>query len=222
MLPLKDSVRPRKYPYVNLVLLFTNIAIFIFQLSLDEAGLTEFIYRYGVIPHEFILSQGQVWLPLFTSPFLHGGWFHLLGNMLYLWVFGDNVEDRLGHFGFFLFYLAAGLAGNFSHIIANPSSLIPTIGASGAVAGVLGAYFVLFPRARVLTLIPIGFFITTARLPAMIFLFLWFLLQFFNAFLAGLNPGAQTVAWWAHIGGFLLGCIIAIAALIKKKLAGVP
>jgi membrane associated rhomboid family serine protease len=222
MLPLKDSVRPRKYPYINLVLLFINIAIFIFQLSLDEPGLMEFIYRYGVVPHEFISSQGQAWLPLFTSPFLHGGWFHLLGNMLYLWVFGDNVEDRLGHSGFFLFYLAAGLAGNLSHIIANPNSLTPTIGASGAVAGVLGAYFVLFPRARVLTLIPIGFFITTAHLPAMLFLFLWFLLQFFNAFLASLNPGAQTVAWWAHIGGFLLGFIIAITILIKKKLSGVP
>ncbi len=222
MLPLKDSLRPRKYPYVNLILIFMNIAVFIFQLSLNEAGLMTFIDRYGVIPHEFILSQGQAWLPLFTSPFLHGGWFHLLGNMLYLWVFGDNVEDRLGHSGFFLFYLAAGLAGNFSHIIAHPDSLIPTIGASGAVAGVLGAYFILFPRARVLTLIPIGFFITTARLPAMLFLFLWFLLQFVNAFLASFNPEAQTVAWWAHIGGFLLGSIIAIATLIKKKLSRAP
>ncbi|HHT46182.1 MAG TPA: rhomboid family intramembrane serine protease [Firmicutes bacterium] len=220
MLPLRDSVRPQRRPYVNILLIFINIAVFIFQLSLDEAGLMEFIYQYGVIPHELILSQGQVWLPFLTSPFLHGGWFHLLGNMLYLWVFGDNVEDRLGHAGYFLFYLLAGSAGSISHIIANPDSLVPTIGASGAVAGVLGAYFILFPRARVLTLIPIGFFITTARLPAMLFLFLWFLLQFFNAFLSGLNPGAQTVAWWAHIGGFILGSIFGIATIIRNKLAG--
>ena len=133
--------------------------------------------------------------------------------------FGDNVEDRLGMPAIF-FLSARWISRKYLHIIANPDSKVPTIGASGAVAGVLGAYFILFPRARVLTLIPIGFFITTARLPAMLFLFLWFLLQFFNAFLSGLNPGAQTVAWWAHIGGFILGSIFGIATIIRNKLAG--
>ena len=209
-------MRPQRRPYVNILLIFINIAVFIFQLSLDEAGLMEFIYQYGVIPHELILSQGQVWLPFLTSPFLHGGWFHLLGNMLYLWVFGDNVEDRLGHAGYFLFYLLAGSAGSISHIIANPDSLVPTIGASGAVAGVLGAYFILFPRARVpnphrflyYNGTPTGHALPLPLVPAAVF----------NAFLSGLNPGAQTVAWWAHIGGFILGSIFGIATIIEINL----
>jgi membrane associated rhomboid family serine protease len=149
-------------------------------------------------------------MPLLTSTFLHGGLLHLLGNMLYLWVFGDNVEDRLGHGGYLLFYLAAGAAGSIAHIISNPQSTIPTIGASGAIAGILGAYLLFFPRARVLTLIPIGFFITTAYVPAPLFLFIWFILQVINVSFAGLTAGAQTVAWWAHIGGFVFGFIFVL------------
>jgi membrane associated rhomboid family serine protease len=150
--------------------------------------------------------------------FLHGGWFHLLGNMLYLWVFGDNVEDRIGHGGYLLFYLAAGAAGSLSHIAANPQSAVPTIGASGAIAGILGAYFIFFPRAKVLTLIPIGIFITTAYLPAYLFLVLWFFLQVFNAFLSGLSTATETVAWWAHIGGFVLGFAVGAFTLFRQRL----
>lgn len=218
MIPLRDSVRPRKYPYINLLLIFLNTAIFIYQMGLTEEELIQLYYRFGIIPENFLLTGGTGWFPLLSSMFLHGGWLHLLGNMLYLWVFGDNVEDRLGHAGYLLFYLIAGAVGGMAHIAANPHSGVPTIGASGAVAGVLGAYFLLFPRARVLTLIPIGFFITTAHLPAVVFLFLWFFLQVFNAFLAGVTSATQTVAWWAHVGGFLLGFGVAAAKLLAKKM----
>jgi len=218
MIPLRDSVRPKKYPYINILLISLNIAAFIYQLSLTEAELMGLFYRYGIIPEKFLLLQGASWFPLMSSMFLHGGWFHLLGNMLYLWVFGDNVEDRLGHWGYLLFYLAAGVTSGLTHIFTNPQSAIPTIGASGAVAGILGAYFILFPRARVLTLIPIGFLITTAHLPAVLFLFLWFVMQIFNALLAGVTAATQTVAWWAHIGGFVLGFLVGMAKLVSKKI----
>jgi membrane associated rhomboid family serine protease len=218
MIPLRDSVRPKRYPYINILLIFLNIAAFIYQLSLTEAELMGLFHRYGIIPEKFLVLQGAGWFPLMSSMFLHGGWFHLLGNMLYLWVFGDNVEDRLGHSGYLLFYLAAGVTSGLTHIFTNPQSAIPTIGASGAVAGILGAYFVLFPRARVLTLIPIGFLITTAHLPAVLFLFLWFVMQIFNALLAGMTAATQTVAWWAHIGGFVLGFLVGMAKLVSKKI----
>jgi membrane associated rhomboid family serine protease len=224
MIPLRDSVRPRRFPYINISLILLNILIFIYGLGLTQTELIQLYYQRGIVPHQFVSSLlqggtlGETWLPFLTSTFLHGGWFHLLGNMLYLWVFGDNVEDRLGRAGYLLFYLAAGAAGSIAHIAANPQSGIPTIGASGAIAGVLGAYLVFFPRARVLTLIPIVFFITTAHVPATLFLFIWFILQLVNASFAGLAAGAQTVAWWAHIGGFVLGFVFAVATHIKQKL----
>jgi membrane associated rhomboid family serine protease len=198
--------------------------IFLYGLGLTHGELIQLYYLRGIVPQQFISyllqggTLGETWLPFITSTFLHGGWFHLLGNMLYLWVFGDNVEDRLGRGGYLLFYLAAGAAGSLSHIAVNPQSGIPTIGASGAIAGVLGAYLVFFPRAKVLTLIPIVFFITTAYVPATLFLFIWFILQLVNASFAGLAAGAQTVAWWAHIGGFVLGFVFAVATHIRQKL----
>jgi membrane associated rhomboid family serine protease len=146
-------------------------------------------------------------LPLLTSMFLHGGWLHFLGNMLYLWVFGDNIEDRIGHFGFLGFYLTCGLAAAFLHIFTNTASIVPTVGASGAIAGVLGAYLVLFPGARVLTLVPIFFFFQLIELPALVFLGFWFVMQFFSGAMS-LAAGEQQMggtAWWAHIGGFVTG-----------------
>ena len=223
MIPLKDSVRPRRTPYVNLTLIFLNIIVFLYGMSLTQNELNQLFYAGGIIPVEFMnslvqgASLGDTLIPLITSTFLHGGLLHLLGNMLYLWVFGDNVEDRLGHGGYLLFYFAAGAAGSIAHIISNPQSTIPTIGASGAIAGILGAYILFFPRARVLTLIPIGFFITTAYVPAALFLFIWFILQIINVSFTG-PAGAQTVAWWAHIGGFVFGFIFVLAAAIKRKL----
>lgn len=225
MLPLKDSVRPRRTPYVNILLILINMAVFIYGLSLTQGELMQLYHEGGVVPRQFIASLQPgvpitaVLTPLFTSIFLHGGLLHLLGNMLYLWVFGDNVEDRLGHGGYFLFYLAAGAAGSLAHVLSNPQSDIPTIGASGAIAGVLGAYLLLFPRARVLTLIPIGFFITTAQLPAALFLFIWFLLQVVNVTFTGVSAGAQTVAWWAHIGGFLFGFVFIIFSALRRRAA---
>lgn len=218
MIPLRDSLRSQKWPYINIMLILLNIVIFVYQLGLPDAELIGLFYRYGIVPEKFTLQQDAVWLPLVSSMFLHGGWLHLGGNMLYLWVFGDNVEDRLGHAGYLLFYLAAGVTSGLAHILANPQSAVPTIGASGAVAGILGAYFILFPQARVLTLIPIGFFITTARLPAVLFLLFWFFLQVFNALLAGAAPEAQMVAWWAHIGGFLLGFFVGIVKRFSQRL----
>jgi membrane associated rhomboid family serine protease len=220
MIPLRDSLRPQKRPYINLLLIFLNLAIFINQLSLTQTELIGLFYRYGIIPERFLLLQGAGWFPLMSSMFFHGGWLHLLGNMLYLWVFGDNVEDRLGHAGYLLFYLAAGVTSGLTHILANPQSAVPTIGASGAVAGILGAYFILFPHARVLTPLPIGFFITTAHLPAVLFLFIWFFLQVFNAMIAGATPEAQMVAWWAHIGGFVLGFLVGAMKRFSKRLLG--
>jgi hypothetical protein len=154
--------------------------------------------------------------------FLHGGWFHFLGNMLYLWVFGDNVEDRLGHFRFLIFYLVCGLSAAALHIFTNPYSKMPTVGASGAIAGVLGAYLVLFPRARVLTLVPILFFFQLMELPAVIFLGIWFIFQFFSGALSLTAGGGSDVggtAWWAHIGGFIAGVIMVLRFRRKERRA---
>ncbi len=223
MIPLRDSVRPRTYPFVNYSLILLNIAIFFYMVGLGSEEIMQLYTSYGVVPQRFALllenpAKPELWLPLLSSMFLHGGWFHLLGNMLYLWVFGNNVEDRLGHAGYLVFYLLAGAAGGIFHVAANPLSTVPTIGASGAVAGILGAYLIFYPGARVLTLVPIFFILTPIELPAMVFLFIWFLMQLLNAFLAGVAPGAQTVAWWAHIGGFVVGFIIAMLVLIWSRL----
>ena len=223
MIPLRDSVRPRKYPFMNNLFIVANIAVFAYQLGMGQEQLLQFYQDFGVIPQRFFALAGepfnpQLWLPLFSSMFMHGGWLHLLGNMLYLWVFGDNVEDRFGHTGYILFYLFSGVAASLVHITMNPLSPVPTIGASGAVAGVLGAYLVLFPRARILTLVPIGFFLTTIHLPATLFLFFWFFMQLLNAgLLAGAAASAQAVAWWAHIGGFITGFFAgAVLAILER------
>ncbi len=215
MIPLRDSTRSRRFPYVNVALIALNILVFFKEITLAEPELNRFFYAYGVIPAkvEALLSAGAPLLPLvlpfITAMFLHGNWLHIIGNMLYLWVFGDNIEDRLGHLPYLVFYLLVGMLGSIAHIIANPGSQVPIIGASGAIAGVLGAYFLTFPHARILTLVPLFFFITIIEVPALFFLLFWFIIQLLNGFsAAGLN--ANPVAWWAHVGGFLAG-----AALIK-------
>lgn len=179
----------------------------------------DFIFRYGVVPARlqeaggflFSLVTGQwtVASTVVTAMFLHGGWMHLIGNMLYLWVFGDNVEDRLGRLQYLLFYLLTGVVANLAQVLADPQSPVPLIGASGAVAGVLGAYFLTYPRARVLTLMPLGIFITMVQVPAVVFLFLWFVLQLLNGVASiGIPQIAGQVAWWAHIGGFITGMVL--------------
>ena len=216
MIPFRDNIPSRSFPVITISLILINIAAFFYELSLGRA-LEPFIERYGVVPAlVFVWPQTDlpftaIALPFLTSMFLHGGWLHLIGNMWYLWIFGDNVEDRLGRFMFLLFYLLSGLGAGIVHTILNANATIPSIGASGAIAGVLGAYLVSYPFARVLTLVPIFVFVQVIEVPAMIVLGLWFVMQFFSgtAELAASTPGdAGGVAWWAHVGGFVIGMIL--------------
>lgn len=204
---------------MTVAIIVANVAVYIFQSSLSSAGLGRFFMSYGVVPAN--VTKIGVWLltgrfgyateaagTLVTSMFVHGGLLHLAGNMLYLWVFGDNIEDRLGSGKFLLFYVLTGVIATFSHVATDPASTIPLIGASGAIAGVLGAYFILFPGSRVLTLVPFFFFLHLIEIPALIFLAFWFILQVFNG-VGSLSPGAaESTAWWAHIGGFAAGVIL--------------
>ncbi|GAW93696.1 rhomboid family intramembrane serine protease [Calderihabitans maritimus] len=218
MIPLKDNIPSRRVPVVSLLLIGVNIAVFVYQLTLGpQVG--EFIYSYGVVPKHFLSFHlwSEKLVRLTTAMFLHGGWFHLVGNMLYLWIFGDNVEDRMGHLRYLVFYLLTGYLATVAHILFNPYSPVPIIGASGAIAGVLGGYMILFPWARVLTLVPIFFFFQVIQVPALIFLGLWFFLQLFNgAFAITMFQATQGVAWWAHIGGFISGMIL-VRFFVKEK-----
>jgi membrane associated rhomboid family serine protease len=209
-IPLRDDNPTVRIPYVTVLLLALNILVFIFQVF-SPSGLDYYVLRMGAIPYEIThftslpipdVPRLSPPLTLLTAMFLHGGIFHLLGNMLYLWIFGNNIEDYLGSFRFALFYLVSGLGASVTHIIFNPNSQVPMIGASGAIAGVLGAYLILYPRANVMTLVFLFFFIRIVPIPAAIVLGFWFLLQIMNV---GMGGG---VAWWAHIGGFLVGVLL--------------
>lgn len=212
MIPLRDSVRPRNKPYINWLIIAINLYVFVREIMLPPEQLNQLFFYLGVIPSNvmYLLFNGSVtdpyMLTFITAMFLHGGWMHVLSNMLFLWVFGDNVEDRLGHLRYLLFYLGTGILASLAHIMASPTSEVPIVGASGAIAGVLGGYFVSFPRARILALVPIIFFFTLMEIPAVVFLALWFILQLFNG-AASLGGAVNTVAWWAHIGGFVAGVI---------------
>ncbi len=215
MIPLKDRNPTHRFPLVTVSLIAVNIAAWLYQVSLGEEGWGQFFLDYGLVPATLVqaLNHADNWpalIPIGTSLFLHGGWLHVLGNMLYLWVFGDNVEDKLGRIRFFVFYLLCGVIASGIHVIADPTSAIPTVGASGAISGVLGAYLLLFPKARVLTLIPIFVFLQVAELPAIVVLGLWFVLQFLNGMISiGMGTaGMNGVAWWAHIGGFVTGMLL--------------
>ena len=222
MIPLRDENPAEGRPFVTWVLIALNVAAFLYELMLGPQ-LRGFLFEWGLVPARLTLAASQgtepmvvAGLPLLTSMFLHGGWMHLIGNMWYLWIFGDNVEDRLGHVGYLLMYLLAGLAGSALHYYFNADSRIPTVGASGAIAGVLGAYLVAFPKARVVTLVPLFPFFQIMALPAVVVLGLWFVFQFFVGALS-LGYGQQTggVAWWGHIGGFAFG--FAVMALFGRR-----
>lgn len=213
MIPLRDSTRSRSFPFVNITLIILNVLVFFKELALPPQHLNSFFYSYGVIPAQVVnqIATGAPLLaagiPFISAMFLHGSWLHLLGNMLYLWIFGDNVEDRMGHLRYLIFYLLVGIIGSVAHIISAPGSQVPIIGASGAIAGILGAYFLAFPKAKILTLVPVFFFITFIQVPAIIFLPVWFLIQILNGIsTAGMT--AEAVAWWAHIGGFIGGAVL--------------
>ena len=211
MIPLHDDNPTRIRPLVTVALIVLCVLAFLWQISLGDVDQRRLVAGLGLIP---VVLLGQAELPpllelvpaeltVVTSMFLHGGWMHLIGNMLYLWIFGNNIEDAMGHWRFVLFYLLCGAAAALAQVLQDPASATPMIGASGAIAGVLGAYLLLYPRARVLVLVFLGFFVTTLRLPALLVLGFWFVLQFLNAVVAGEAGGG--VAWWAHIGGFVAG-----------------
>ncbi len=223
MIPLRDSVPARSQPVVTWALIGVNVWVFLYELSLGPV-LDGFIRTWGfVAARYFHLAEtaSADWvgrcLPLVTSMFLHGGWGHLLGNMLYLWIFGDNVEDRLGHLRYLAFYLLAGMAAGLAQAYLYPDSSVPTVGASGAISGVLGGYLVLFPYARVLTLVPFFiFFFPVVEVPAVLYLGFWFLMQLLSGTLAlALAGQAGGVAWWAHVGGFVVG--MALVSLLRRR-----
>jgi membrane associated rhomboid family serine protease len=204
MIPLRDSQPSYSKPLVTVSLIAVNVLIFLYQLSLDSFSLNQFIASFGLIPSR-VRPEALV-----TSMFLHGGWLHVIGNMWFLWIYGDNVEDTLGHLKYLLFYLLCGVAAGLVHMLFNADSRIPTIGASGAIAGVMGAYVVKFPRSRIVTLVPVFFFLTTFEIPASVILVYWFVVQFFSGFwtMGASHLSQGGVAWFAHVGGFLAGILL--------------
>lgn len=218
MIPLKDNIQHKRFPIVNTLLIIANVLIFTFEISLG-ADLPAFFSKFALTPSLFLgsnLLTASRLTPLFTSMFLHGGLLHIGGNMLFLFIFGDNVEDSMGHFRYLFFYILVGLLSNLAHIYANPLSSVPSLGASGAISGVLGAYIFLFPKAKVSTLIFLLFFFWSLEVPAWIFLGLWFMLQVVNSTsAAGNNAGG--IAYWAHIGGFVSGFILILFFRRKRK-----
>ena len=236
MIPLRDTSKSKTFPFVNYLLIATCGGVFLYESSLGEY-LETFIHRYAIIPSDTaaivfppegtvhaairrIVHAGFAPLfPLVTSMFLHGGWMHLIGNMLYLYIFGDNVEDRLGHFGYLVFYFMVGIGAGLTEVFFEQHSAIPIIGASGAIAGVLGAYFLLFPRAKILTLIPLFVFFPVIEISAFFFLGFWFVMQFINGSLSAGTEAGGGVAWWAHAGGFVVGAALMPVFLLLRKIS---
>ncbi len=209
MIPLRDTIRSKTFPVVNWSLIVLNVLVFLVEASTPHVN--ALVKTWGVVPARVLLHPNlHAVLTLFTSMFLHGGWSHLISNMLALYIFGDNVEDRMGSGRYLLFYLLCGLAAALTHIAFNPTSTLPTVGASGAISGVLAAYVVLFPTASVITLIPIFFWPWFVEIPALLYIGGWFVSQLFNGMLSVVS-GAQAfggVAWWAHVGGFVMGLLL--------------
>lgn len=217
MIPLRDINPTRRFPIITVLLIAANTAIFLYESSLNPRALNQLILSAGMIPYQVAHRFGpDAAFDILTAMFLHGGWMHLLSNMLYLWIFGNNVEDRMGPVRFTLFYLLCGVLASLAQVLASPNSSIPTIGASGAIAGVLGAYLVLYPNARVLSLVFMFYFIRLVEVPAIIVLGLWFVLQFFNGLATLGVPGMGGVAYFAHIGGFVSGLVLVHLFLVGQ------
>jgi membrane associated rhomboid family serine protease len=213
VIPLRDANPSGRFPFVTVALISLCTLVFVYEVSLGKQ-LQYFVSAFGLVPGRvtYGLQSGEIDFfsaaqPFLTSMFLHGGWLHLIGNMWFLWIFGDNVEDMLGSFRFLLFYLITGLGAGFAHYLLQPSSGVPTVGASGAIAGVLAGYAVLFPGAKVTTLVPLGFFIQLLELPALVMIGLWFAVQIGSGLLT-LGWSGGGVAWWAHVGGFVAGVVL--------------
>jgi membrane associated rhomboid family serine protease len=221
MIPIRDDQPRFSTPYITYFLVALNTLVFVYELAVgaqSREALNAMIYEFGIVPDhigaaltgEAHFSFAAAFLPILTSMFLHGSWLHIIGNMWVLWIFGDNIEDYLGHFPYLIFYLLCGFAAAITHIVLNAGSDVPTVGASGAIAGVMGGYFLLYPKSRVLTLVPLIVFFTFWWLPAWIVLGYWFLLQFFSGTtsIAYSSPSSGGVAFWAHVGGFVAGLIL--------------
>ncbi|MDD5434485.1 MAG: rhomboid family intramembrane serine protease [Nitrospira sp.] len=218
MIPLKDDNPTSTYPYVTIGIIILNVIVFFYEVSLGSY-FPAFMDRYGAKPLLLLTMTSphgypSSYITVFTSMFLHGGLLHIAGNMLYLWIFGNNIEDSMGHFRFIIFYLLSGIIAVYTFSLVTPRSVIPMVGASGAVSGVLGAYLILFPRAKVLTLVPFGFYIQLIKVPAVFVLGMWIVVQILNGSVSGRTGGG--VAWFAHIGGFVGGMIL-IGLFRKRK-----
>ena len=213
MIPVQDIVPRRTFPIVTVGLILINTLVFLFELSLPEPLRETLVFHFGVVPARYTNPLYEkdllALISPFTAMFLHGGWVHLIGNMWTLWIFGDNVEDRMGHRRFLLFYLLCGLAATFAHVFMHPEARVPMIGASGAVSGVLGAYYALFPFARVIVMVPIFFFPFFFEIPAILFIAYWYFVQLFSGALSVVHGQVVGgVAWWAHVGGFVAGLLL--------------
>jgi len=222
MIPIRDTIQSKNYPVVNNALIVINVFVYIIELSKGH-DINQFIFNYGLVPAGYSLNEigahfttGHQALALFTFMFIHGGFWHLLGNMWSLYIFGDNVEDRLGHVRYLIFYILCGLLSGIFHLLINLTSQVPTIGASGAIAGVMGAYLILYPGSKILTLIPIIIIPYFIEIPALFFLGIWFVLQFLGA--AGTSAEAGGIAWWAHVAGFIAGMFLLKLFLILPEL----
>jgi membrane associated rhomboid family serine protease len=229
MFPIRDNVPRRTTPFVTWAIIAVNAAVFLFELTLPPAALEQLFYLFGIVPARFTHPEWAAWIgfpidnywPFLTSMFLHGGWLHVIGNMWALWIFGDNVEDRMGHGRFLVFYVLTGLIAGATHWLTNPNSTLPTVGASGAVAGILGAYFFLFPRAQIVAMFPLFFWPLFFELPAVTYLMVWFFSQVFAGTLSGLSPDdVGGVAVWAHVGGFVAGAVLHRLFVLPRRLAG--
>ena len=224
MFPLRDTIPSRRVAWVTRGLLVANVAAFALELR-QGARLESVVHRFGVVPNSWMVSSAsdfldwpRLFLTLLTSQFLHGGFLHLAANMLYLWIFADNVEDRLGHARFLWLYLASGIAAAVSQILVVPGSAVPMVGASGAIAGVLGAYLLMFPAARIITLVPLGPFLQTYEIPAAIFLGIWFLIQWVQGLTSiGQVADVGGVAFWAHVGGFVSGMVLSAILRTRRR-----
>jgi len=220
MIPLKDENPTRTFPFVTISIIVINALVFLYELSLGP-GLEGLVKRFGVIPYELSRSLGiAVLLTLFTSLFLHGDFFHILGNMLYLWIFGNNIEDKLGHLRFIFFYISCGIAASLGHVLSSLNSQIPTIGASGAISGILGAYLVLYPNAKILTLVPLFYTFRIIRINAKWFLLIWIIMQIFSTTASVTYANSSTsggVAWFAHITGFFAGILFLFLLSARRK-----
>ncbi len=220
MFPLRDTVRARSFPFVNYLIIGANVVVFIFEASLGQNGFNQVLTQYGLVPARLSLANPASYLTLLSSVFLHGSWFHLISNMWTLFIFGDNVEDRMGHGGYIGFYLLTGVLAGITHTLFVAGSQVPTVGASGAIAGVLGAYFLLFPNGRVLTFIPIFFLPWLIEVPAFIYLGFWFFSQLSSGLMSlghlGSGGSFSGIAWWAHIGGFVAGLVV-VGAFIDSR-----